>query len=432
MNILVVGAGGRAHALAWKLARHGHRVVCAPGNPGAAQVAECVPVALTDVDALARLALEQKSELVVIGPEAPLVAGLGDRLRAADIAVFGPGAQGARLEGSKAFCKAFLTRNGIRTAPFHIVKHIDDAARAITEIDALGTGVVIKADGLAGGKGVVVCPSVEQAGITAREFLAGQKFGSAGETLVVEQRIHGRELSAMALVDGQSYRLLAPAQDHKPLGDGDIGPHTGGMGAVSPCAWVDGALLRRIEREIFTPTLAGLRAQGIDYRGLLYAGLMVDTAGAPWVLEYNCRFGDPEVQTLVVRLRDDLALWLAGAARGELPRQTMDWDERTAVCVVLASEGYPERAQVGRAIRGDLAETDSAVVFHAGTAVTDSGSSSVGAPPSRQLVTAGGRVLGVTALGPTTEAARERAYRTISGIEFTGMHYRTDIGARAH
>lgn len=422
MNILVVGAGGREHALAWKLAGDGHRVVCAPGNPGMRKVAECCAVNVTDSAGIERLARERACELVVVGPEAPLVDGLGDRLRAAGFAVFGPGTVGARLEGSKAFCKQLLAAANVRTAPFRVVSSPEQIAVAVAEIAALGTGLVVKADGLAGGKGVTVCTDAEQARRCASEFLSGQRFGDAGRTVVVEQRLFGRELSVTALVDGTSYRILAQAEDHKALGDGDTGPNTGGMGAVSPCSWVETSLTERISSEVFAPTLAELLARGIDYRGALYAGLMIDESGAPWVLEYNCRFGDPETQVLMVRLRADLGAWLAAAAHGHLPAEELAWDPRAAVCVVLASAGYPGPVSVGRPIHGAQHTRDDAVIFTAGVARERADES---------LVSAGGRVLGITALGTDVAGARERVYSIVSTIKFDGMHYRTDIGARS-
>ena len=416
MKILMIGGGGREHALCWKLQRDGHQLWCAPGNPGIAEHAECLdirPHALADIE---RAAIELAVELVVVGPEAPLVAGLADRLRAAGVAVFGPGAEGARLEGSKVFCKQFLERQGIRTAPFVAVERAGDIEQAVATIAALGTGVVVKADGLAAGKGVVVCATTDQAMQAARERLAREPDGA----LVIEQRIVGRELSVMAITDGRVWQVLAQAEDHKAALDGDRGPNTGGMGSVSPCHWVPARLIARIEREVFAPTLTGLANAGIDYRGVLYAGLMIDEQGAPWMLEYNCRFGDPEIQSIVCRLRGDLGHWLHRAATGALPSSAPSFDPRTAVCVVLASEGYPGTATTGRAIAMPPELPPDTVVFQAGTAVRDG-----------RLATSGGRVLGVTALGADVQSARARVYGLVPDtIHFQGMHYRSDIGAR--
>jgi phosphoribosylamine---glycine ligase len=418
MRIFIVGGGGREHALAWRLARAGHEIVVAPGNPGIAREGEVVPIAATDVEALANEAARRAVELVVVGPEAPLVAGLADALRARGVPVFGPSASAARLEGSKRFSKELFRRHGIRTAEFAVCQAVSDAERAIAE---LGGEVVVKADGLAAGKGVVVCERAEQALEAAREMLESGRFGDAGSTVVIERRLRGRELSVMALTDGARYEILAQAEDHKAVHDGDRGPNTGGMGTVSPAAWATDALLDRVRREIFDPTMKAFADEGIDYRGVLYAGLMIDDAGAPWILEYNCRFGDPETQAVVVRLDGDLAPWLLGAAQGALPEGSLAWDARASVCVVLAAANYPASPELGDSITGiEAAEAlGDVTVFHAGTQEQDD-----------QLVTSGGRVLGVTALGADVEAARELGYRAAGAISFRGMHYRGDIGAR--
>jgi phosphoribosylamine--glycine ligase len=428
MKILVIGSGGREHALIWCLARSGHEVVCAPGNPGISALARCLDIradALADLEAAAQ---REAVDLVVIGPEAPLVAGLADRLRRSGVAVFGPGADGARLEGSKIFSKEFFQRHGIPTAPFRTCESLRQAEQAIDDIGRSGDGgVVVKADGLAGGKGVVVCSDREEARRAARDMLEHRRFGAAGARLVIEQRLRGRELSIMAITDGVRFEMLAQVEDHKALGDGDQGPNTGGMGTVSPPAWgADDALVARIAREVFEPTLRGLAAEGIDYRGVLYAGLMIDEQGQPWMLEYNCRFGDPETQPVLARLRGDLGAWLAGAAAGALPGASMTWDTRSAVCVILAAAGYPEQPRTGDRITGPILDVrhvgglgDDVIVFHAGTAWRD-----------HDLVTAGGRVLGVTALAADLASARARAYDVVARISFPGMQFRRDIGAR--
>lgn len=417
MKALVVGGGGREHALVWALARDGHTVLCAPGNPGIARHAECVDCGVGDLDAVVKLATERAVDLAVIGPEAPLVAGLSDRLRAAGVAVFGPGADAARLEGSKAFSKQFFARHDINSARFFACATVDEADAAI---DELGDSVVVKADGLAAGKGVVVCGSKDQAKQAAAEILGG-KFGDAGATLIVEQRLTGRELSVMAITDGSRYEVLAQAEDHKAIFDGDRGPNTGGMGTVSPALWATRELIERVERDILDKTIAGLRADGLDYRGVLYAGLMVGDDGVPFILEYNCRFGDPETQPVMARLTSDLGEWLAGAANGKLPDGAMTWDPRTAVCVILASAGYPASSDKGRAITGvdEAGSRGGVMVFHAGTAMRGG-----------QLVSNGGRVLGVTALGDDLTSARQRAYAAADHIRFEGKQFRTDIGMR--
>ena len=416
MNILVIGGGGREHALAWRLARSGHAITAAPGNPGIAALGECVPIKVGEHDKLVALATDRGFDLVVVGPEAPLVDGLADRLRAAGVPVFGPGGAGARLEGSKVFAKQFFARHGLPTAEFAVAASYGEADAAI---ERLGDDVVVKVDGLAAGKGVIVCSSRTEARAAARELLGG-KFGAAGERLVIERKIRGREVSVLALTDGARIELLAAAEDHKTIFDGDQGPNTGGMGTVSP-AWIAPAVLDRALREIFVPTLVGLATDGIDYRGVLYAGLMVDPAGRPWLLEYNCRFGDPETQPVLARLTGDLGAVLLGAAQGAMPVGAIGWDPRTAVCVVVAAAGYPGEPRVGDVITGADVGRDDLVVFHAGTARRGDGA----------LVSAGGRVLGVTALGADVTAARATAYAAVDAIGLAGKQVRRDIGARA-
>ncbi len=425
MKILVVGSGGREHALVWRLAKGGHEVLAAPGTPGMEAIARCVPVKVMDLDGQVKLAVEEGVDLVVVGPEAPLCAGIADKLRAAGVPTFGPGVDGARLEGSKAFSKQLFARHGIRTAAFRVCKTVAEADAAIEELAAravpAGTGVVVKADGLAAGKGVVVADDAAEARAAARAMLDG-RFGEAGATLVIEQRISGREVSLMALTDGERVEVLAAAEDHKTLLDGDRGPNTGGMGTVSP-TWVDDAILARVRAEVLTPTVAGLAAEGIDYRGVLYAGLMIDGDGMPWLLEYNCRFGDPAPQPVMARLEGDLGAVLLGAATGKLEVGALSWDPRAAVCVVVAAAGYPEAPRSGDVIGGleaaAGADGEDVVVFHAGTA-----------RKGEAIVSAGGRVLGVTALGEDVEAARARAYATVGRIELEGMQVRGDIGMR--
>jgi len=414
MKVLVIGSGGREHTLCWRLAQSNHRVLCAPGNAGIAEDYETAAIAMSDLDALVALAVEHECDLVVIGPEAPLVAGLADRLRERGIAVFGPGHDGARLEGSKKFCKEFFVRHGIPTGTYRACTTMDEARAAV---DAIGDAVVVKADGLAAGKGVVVCSSREQALEAAREMLEDGRFGAASKELVIEERLIGRELSMMAITDGKRYRILATAEDHKAVFDGDRGPNTGGMGAVSPASWVSDELLAQIRTQVFDRTVAGLAADGIDFRGVLYAGLMITDAG-PKMLEYNVRFGDPETQAVLPRLRGDFGALLYAAASGQLPDEDLDWDPRTTVGVVLASAGYPESADSGKPIRG-LADATNALVFHAGTARRGD-----------EIVTAGGRVLAVVGLGDDLAQARERAYAAVGRISFEGVHYRRDIGGR--
>jgi phosphoribosylamine--glycine ligase len=415
MKILVVGSGGREHALAWRLAAGGHEIVAAPGNPGIEAIGRCLPVKALDLDGQVELARKEAVDLVVVGPEAPLVVGLADRLRAAGLVTFGPGADGAQLEGSKVFSKQFFARHGIPTAEFAVCDSVADADAAV---DRLGGDVVVKADGLAAGKGVVVCSTTDEARAAARDMLEARRFGDAGARVIVERKIPGREVSVLAITDGRRCVVLPAAEDHKTIFDGDRGPNTGGMGTVSP-AWASPALLERIEREILTPTVAGLGRDGIDYRGVLYAGVMVDDAGAPWLLEYNCRFGDPETQPVLARLRSDLGALLAGAAVGALPAADPVWDPRTAVCVVVAAAGYPETPRAGDPITLDPEPVPDVVVFHAGTARAGD-----------RLVSAGGRVLGVTALGADLAQARDRAYAAVERIGLDGKQFRRDIGLR--
>ncbi len=418
MKILVVGSGGREHALAWRLAADGHEVIAAPGNPGIAESARCVAVPVDQLEALVDLARSEAVALVVVGPEVPLVAGLADRLRAAGIATFGPGADGARLEGSKVFAKQFFARHQIPTPPFVVATTVAEADAAIELLGAEGGTVVVKADGLAAGKGVVVAADRAAARAAARAMLETRSFGDAGATVVIERRIVGREVSILAITDGTRLEVLPPVEDHKTIGDGDTGPNTGGMGTLSP-AWVGEELSGRIASEILEPTLRGLRADGIDYRGVLFAGVMVEPNGVPWLLEYNCRFGDPETQPTVARMRGDFAGVLAGAAAGALETGRLAWDLRVAVCVVIAAAGYPGVPRTGDVITGLDAIGPDALAFHAGTARRGT-----------ELVSAGGRVLGVTALGVAAHQARERAYEAIERIGLAGKQFRTDIGAR--
>ncbi len=418
MKILVVGSGGREHALMWRLAQSGHEVIAAPGNPGMERIGRCVPTRVEDLEGQVGTALDEGVDLVVVGPEAPLVAGLADKLREKGIAVFGPSAAGARLEGSKVFSKEFFARHGIPTAPFAVAKTVAEADAAIERLSAGGHTVVVKADGLAAGKGVVVASDAAEAQAAAREMLEARRFGSAGATLVIEHRIVGREVSVLALTDGHKLEVLPAVEDHKTIYDGDRGPNTGGMGTVSP-AWISEDCAGRIRSEILEPTVRGLRADGIDYRGVLYAGVMVDPAGAPYLLEYNCRFGDPETQPIMARMKGDLGAVLLGAARGEMPIGALAWDARHCVCVVVAAAGYPGTVRLGDPIDLQPAIAQDALVFHAGTAKRDD-----------QLISAGGRVLGVTALGISIEQARSKAYATVDAIQLPGKQFRRDIGVR--
>ncbi|HBA95083.1 MAG TPA: phosphoribosylamine--glycine ligase [Acidimicrobiaceae bacterium] len=402
MRVCVVGSGGREHALAHVLGRH-HDVVVTPGNPG---IGGSVPTPPEEIEA----------DLTVIGPEAPLVAGLADRLRSAGRLVFGPGADGARLEGSKAWMKDLLVDAGVPTAGHGT---FDEEVAALAYLDTMGDLFVIKTDGLAAGKGVLVTTDRAEAVDAVRSYLSGAAFGEAGRTLVIEEGLTGPELSILAICDGSSAVALAPAQDFKRLGDGDAGPNTGGMGAYSPVPVATEAVVGSLMADAVEPTLAALRGRGIDYRGVLYCGLMF-TPGGPRVLEYNVRFGDPETQVVLLRLTSDLGELLAAAAGGRLgPEPT--FDDGAAVAVVCASEGYPSSPRTGDRISGlDAASQVTGVsVFAAG----------VGADPDGALVTAGGRVFTVTGRGPTVDEARHRAYEAVAEISWPGMCHRTDIAA---
>jgi len=419
-KILVVGSGGREHALAWSLRQSPmvNEIFVAPGNPGTGAIAtNWEDVSANDIDGLLARAIEAKIDLTVVGPESPLVEGLADRFRAAGLSVFGASARGARLEGSKVFAKEFMARHRIPTASFAVC---EDAAAAHREVDR-HTAVLDRAVGLlAAGKGVTVAMSREEAHRAVEDAMERRIFGAAGGRLVVEEYMAGEEASLFVISDGERHLPFVAAQDHKRIFDGDRGPNTGGMGAYAPASIIDRLLLARINEEIVAPTLAGMAGEGHPYVGLLYIGLMISPSG-PRVVEYNCRFGDPEVQTLLPLLNNDLAELLSTAAAGQLANVPLRWKSGSAVTVVMASPGYPGGYDTGFPITGiDKAEREGALVFHAGTALRDG-----------QLVTAGGRVLNVTAAGPTLGLAIEKAYRAVGHIHFKGAQYRRDIGHRA-
>ena len=423
MRVLVVGSGGREHALAWKIGRSPlvGGVAVAPGNAGMDRDFECfADVAASDAAGLEALARRYGAELVVIGPEDPLAAGLGDRLRDAGFRVFGPSAAAARLESSKAFAKDFMARHAIPTSSYAV---FDDEARARAHVRALGGPCVVKADGLAAGKGVTVCDGLEQAEGALGEIMGARRFGEAGARVVIEERLIGEEASYYAVSDGERIVALAAAQDHKRALDGDRGENTGGMGAFSPTPALNEASEKRVLEEIVHPVIRGMAAEGHPYVGVLYVGLMIDREGAPRVVEFNVRFGDPETQPLVLRMEGDLVPLLDAAARGRLDdAPPLGWGD-AAVCVVLASRGYPRKYQTGKPIRGlaSLEGDPNVVVFHAGTRRA----------PGGGFETAGGRVLGVTARGASVAEARERAYAAAAKIDFDGAMLRRDIAAGA-
>ncbi|MDJ0849898.1 MAG: phosphoribosylamine--glycine ligase [Myxococcota bacterium] len=422
MRVLVVGSGGREHALVWKIAQSPlvEAVLAAPGSDAIAALASCHPdVKAADVPRVVALARSERVDLVVVGPEDPLAGGLGDRLREAGLAVFGPSAGAARLESSKAFAKEFMARHHIPTAGFRV---FDDLEAARAHVAELGGPCVVKADGLAAGKGVAVCDGPGDAQAALEEMMAERRFGSAGNRVVIEERLLGEEASYYAITDGQHVVTLAAAQDHKRALDGDQGENTGGMGAYTPAPVLSEAVEKRVLEEIVYPTIRGMQAEGRPYTGVLYVGLMIDAEGAPRVVEFNVRFGDPETQPLVVSMDGDLVPLLDASARGQLERATPVGFRDAAVCVVLASGGYPRDYETGKAIRG-LAEAEAdadVVVFHAGTRRAGDG-----------FETSGGRVLGVTARGATVAEARERAYAAVDRIGFEGVHLRRDIAVRA-
>jgi len=420
MRILVIGGGGREHALLWKLRQSPRRpeLFCAPGNAGTAELAENVDIPASRIEALRDFARDQRIDLTIVGPEQPLVMGVVDTFTADGLRIFGPARDAARLEGSKAFSKALLERAGVPTARHLTCENREDALRAI---DAMGAPVVVKADGLAAGKGVVVCGSVGEARRAVDQMMAERVFGDAGSRVVVEEFLTGEEVSYMALTDGRTVVPLASSQDHKRVGDGDSGPNTGGMGAYSPAPIVTPALESTILHDILSPVIEGLAAEGVPYRGLLYAGLMIED-GRPKVLEFNVRFGDPECQVLMMRLRTDLVDLVEAVLDGKLADCAPEWDPRPSVGVVLAAGGYPADPVTGTVIEGldDAARWSGGVVFHAGTARREG-----------RVVTSGGRVLTVAALGDDMNDAVKRAYEGVGRISFAGMHYRRDIGSRA-
>lgn len=418
MKVLVVGSGAREHALAWKLKRSSMvtALFCLPGNAGTAGIAENLPFAANDLDAVVEAARSHAVDLVVVGPEEPLVHGLVDRLKAAGILAFGPDREGARLEGSKAFSKELMREASVPTADFRVFDDADDAERYVR---AAARPLVVKADGLAAGKGVVVARDADEAAAAIDDLMRKRVHGAAGARVVIEECLRGQEVSYHVVSDGERYVALAPAQDHKRVGDGDSGPNTGGMGAYSPPAIVTPALEQRILREVIEPTLATMKKRGTPFRGALFVGLMIDD-GEPRVLEYNTRFGDPETEVMLARWRGDFLPLLLGSARGDLRGIEPAWSAPCALCVVMASAGYPGSYPKGVRIQGLESAGQEALVFHAGTVLEGD-----------QVVTSGGRVLTVTATGQTVDEAAARAYAVVQQIHFEGAHYRSDIGHHA-
>ncbi|CAI0944821.1 Phosphoribosylamine--glycine ligase [Serratia entomophila] len=422
MNILIIGNGGREHALAWKAAQSplADKVYVAPGNAGTALEAnlENVAIAATDIPALVAFAQSHDIGLTIVGPEAPLVIGVVDAFQAAGLKIFGPSQAAAQLEGSKAFTKDFLARHNIPSAEY---QNFTEVEPALAYVRSKGAPIVIKADGLAAGKGVIVAMTLREAEDAVQDMLAGNAFGDAGHRIVVEEFLDGEEASFIVMVDGENVVPMATSQDHKRVGDGDTGPNTGGMGAYSPAPVVTDEIHQRAMDQVIWPTVRGMAAEGNTYVGFLYAGLMISADGQPKVIEFNCRFGDPETQPIMLRLRSDLVELCLAGAEGKLHEKTSEWDERPALGVVLAAGGYPGDYRNGEIIQG-LPQQESAdgKVFHAGTRMQ-----------GNEVVTSGGRVLCVTALGATVAEAQQRAYQLAEGIEWPGSFCRKDIGYRA-
>ncbi|WP_340611574.1 phosphoribosylamine--glycine ligase [Xenorhabdus bharatensis] len=427
MNILIIGSGGREHALAWKAAQSplAEQVYVAPGNAGTALEPNLknVDIAATDIEGLLAFAQSHHIDLTIVGPETPLVIGVVDAFQQAGLTIFGPTKAAAQLEGSKAFTKDFLARHHIPTAAYQNFTEIDPA---LAYLEQTGAPVVIKADGLAAGKGVVVAMTIEEAQSAVKDMLAGNAFGDAGHRIVIEEFLDGEEASFIVMVDGKNVVPMATSQDHKRVGDGDTGPNTGGMGAYSPAPVVTDEVHQRVMEKVIYPTIKGMAAEGNTYVGFLYAGLMIDKQGEPKVIEFNCRFGDPETQPIMMRLRSDLVELCLAGAKGQLDGKTSEWDSRSALGIVLAANGYPADYSKGDVITGlnqnpQPSEPQSdEKVFHAGTALKD-----------KEVITAGGRVLCVTALGNNIAEAQTKAYLRAEKINWKGCFYRKDIGYRA-
>lgn len=422
MKILVIGNGGREHALAWKAAQSplAETVFVAPGNAGTAlePVLQNVAISATDIPALLSFAQREQIDLTIVGPEAPLVIGVVDAFRAAGLKIFGPTQAAAQLEGSKAFTKDFLARHHIPTAEY---QNFTDVAPALAYLREKGAPIVIKADGLAAGKGVIVAMTLQEAEAAVQDMLAGNAFGDAGHRIVIEEFLDGEEASFIVMVDGENVLPMATSQDHKRVGNGDTGPNTGGMGAYSPAPVVTDEIHQRVMDQIIWPTVRGMAAEGNVYTGFLYAGLMIDKAGQPKVIEFNCRFGDPETQPIMLRLRSDLVDLCLAACEGRLDQKDSEWDPRPSLGVVLAAGGYPGDYATGDQIHGlPLEEVEDGKVFHAGTTLQDD-----------RVLTNGGRVLCVTALGEDVAAAQKRAYALTKDISWKGSFCRSDIGYRA-
>jgi phosphoribosylamine--glycine ligase len=420
MKVLVIGSGGREHALVWKIAQSPlvERIFCAPGNAGIAGQAECVPIKGEDIDGLLAFARQEQIGLTVVGPEVPLTLGIVDRFREAGLTIFGADRKAAQIEGSKSFSKDLMAKYGVPTAAYGT---FTDADQAVAFIHEQGAPIVVKADGLAAGKGVIVAQTEEEAVAAVRDILCEGAFGSAGSKVVIEEFLEGEEASFLAFTDGERIVPLASSQDHKAVFDGDMGPNTGGMGAYSPAPVVTEDIHRQIIDQVLKPTIAGMAAEGCSYSSIIYAGLMIKD-GRIKVLEFNARFGDPETQPLLARLKSDIVPVLMACAHGDLSGIELEWHDKAAVCVVMAAGGYPGAYEKGLKIEGldQAAAIDEVVVFHAGTALKDG-----------VVVTSGGRVLGVTGVGATVAEAIDKAYAGVRAIRWSGVQFRSDIGRKA-
>jgi phosphoribosylamine--glycine ligase len=420
MRVLVIGSGGREHALIWKISqnRKVDKIYCAPGNAGIAELAECVPIKAENISELKKFAMDKNIYLTIVGPEAPLVAGITDEFNKAGLKIFGPTKAAAKLEGSKIFAKEMMKKFGVPTAEY--AEFIDEK-EAIKYLQNSNIPVVIKADGLAAGKGVVVANDFEEAEEAIHKMLVEREFGDASSKIIIEECLLGEEASVLAFCDGKHFKLMQSAQDHKRIFDNDMGPNTGGMGAYSPAPIVTDKILKEVEEKVFKRMIDGMAKEGAPFSGILYAGLMI-TKDGPKVLEFNTRFGDPETQPILMRLKTDLIGIIEHILEGKLDKAKIEWDQRASVCVVLASKGYPGDYEKGKVIEGldEAKKLKDAFVFHGGTSIKDG-----------KIVTSGGRVLGVTAISDSISSAITKAYSAVRMIKFEGMHYRSDIGRKA-